>query len=110
MHDETQSGSPARLPQHLEENGVEPAVEAMRDTLRMGGAMIADMGDADLLRNAAACEEEASEWPPDVLSSFLVYLYRAEVVHRILRSRQTDRRERFVRMARKAGFHYRFDD
>lgn len=94
---------PPPLAPHLEE-GIEWAQDWVAGMLRSAGDDVAEAGDADLLKQAAACEAMCQEWPPDVGASILIHLYRAEVLHRMDESDRTDRRQRFTRMARRAGY------
>ena len=110
MRDEMPLGVPAPLPDYMEEHGVGPALDLVRDALRVGGAQIEGMTDVQLLAHAVDAEREAEDEPNDVMAALLVLLYRAVVVHRLLESKQSDRKGVFIRMARKAGFHYRFEE
>lgn len=95
---------PPRLPPHLELKGIEPAADEARRMLRFAGAEIPGMGDTELLVNAVECERSAREWPPDITAALLAFVYRAEVWKRADESRECDKKQRFLRMARKAGF------
>lgn len=92
---------PARLPDYLEETGVEAAAEDVRRMLRYGAADVPGMSDTEVLRNAAVCEEAAAEWPPDVTARLLSFVYRAEVLRRM---ESDGPRGLFRRMARKVGY------
>lgn len=98
---------PPRLPQHLEIKGIEPAADETRRMLRFAGAEIPGMGDTELLGNAVGCERAARDWPPDMTAVLLAFVYRAEVWRRVDESRECDKKQRFLRMARKAGFVFR---